>query len=258
VFIARRHLAVALAGIPASAFVFAAVVPLHQRFAIWIVPALYAGVALLIDRLIAAGAASFARRQWPLVGAAGLALAVQYPMVSEVLVRGKVDIAIRLRAVHKHRLDDRAAVRWLMSHAQPGDALITTHLSLPAVWWYGNIPLSDEAGAGGILRAGGPVYEVDFPADCRSRTVQDTVRNRSRVLLYLGFDVIDGLDRILLRNLSQLGDVTAQAAFGDLGRTAVIDLRIPPSTRMMQLERDSTLGKEAPDVCVSLQRAKRW
>ena len=206
----------ALAGIPASAFAFAAVVPLHQRFAIWIVPALYAGVALLIDRIVAAGAAAFARRQWPLVGAAVVVLAVQYPMVFEVLDRGKVDIAIRLRAVHKHRLDDRAAVRWLMSHAEPGDALITTHLSLPAVWWYGNVPLSDEAGAGGILREGGPVYEVDFPADCRSRTVEDMLRNRRRVLLYLGFDVIDGLDRILLRNLSQLGDVTAHAAFGDL------------------------------------------
>jgi hypothetical protein len=258
VFSGRRQLSWALAGIPASAFALAAVVPLHQRFSIWIVPAMYAGVSLLIDRAVGSAAAAFARRQWALFAVAALVLAVQARLTSDVFIRGKADIESRLRSALKHQLDDRAAVRWLMSQAQPGDVLVTTHLALPAVWWYGNIPLSDQGGAGSTLRDGSPIYEVDITTECGSRELDDALRDRRRVLLYLGFDVIQDFDPILLRNLSQLGDMTANAAFGELGRAAVIDLRLPPSNRIMQLQRDSVLQNAAADGCVSVKTARRW
>ena len=258
VFSARRHLAWAFGGVPASAFAIAAVVPLHQRFSIWIVPALYVGVSLLIDRAVTVARAAFGRRQWALLVAAALVLAVQYRLTSDVLIRGRGDIGNRLRSVHKHRLDDRAAVRWLMSQVQPGDVLITTHLALPAVWWYGNIPLSDERGAGSVLHNGSPVYEVDFTTECSTRHLDEALKNGRRVLVYLGFDVIQGFDRILLENLSRLGAMTANAEFGDLGRTAVVDLRIPPSDRIMQLERDSAMQNGAVRGCVSVRPARRW
>ena len=155
-FSARRPLGIVLAGIPVSAFAFAAVVPLHQRFSIWIVPALYAGVALLIDRAYGVGRAAFARRRWPLVVAAALVLLVEFRLVSDILARGKTDLDARRRSTVKHQLDDRAAIGWLRSHSEPGDALITTPLALAAVWWYWKIPISDEAGAGRFLPDGGP------------------------------------------------------------------------------------------------------
>ncbi len=60
----KRPLGLVLAGVSLSAFAFAAVVPLHQRFSIWIVPALYAGMALLLDRAVSLGGDAVARRRW--------------------------------------------------------------------------------------------------------------------------------------------------------------------------------------------------
>ena len=53
---------------------------------------------------------------------------------------------MRLERAHgsKHGLDDRAAVRWLMRQRQPGDAVMTTRLAWPAVWWYGEISIGNE------------------------------------------------------------------------------------------------------------------
>ena len=192
-FSARRPLGIALAGIPVSAFAFAAVVPLHQRFSIWMVPALYAGVALLIDRAFGVGRAALARRRWPLVVTAALVLLVEFRLVSDILTRGKTDLDARRRSTVKHQLDDRAAIGWLRSHSEPGDALITTPLALPAVWWYWKIPISDEAGAGrflqdgrpclrGVLHHGLPLAATRRRAEkSRPRTSVSRIRRRRRV-----------------------------------------------------------------------------
>ena len=82
-----------------------------------------------------------------------------------------------------------------MGQWQPGDALMTTRLGLPAVWWYGMIPISDEAGAGKVLRDGSPVYEAGLTNDCPSRQLEDALQNHRRVLLYLGFDGVSA-DRL--------------------------------------------------------------
>ncbi len=236
----KRPLGLVFAGVPLSAFAFAAVVPLHQRFSLWMVPALYAGVALLIDRAVALGSHAFARRRWTLLAVAMVVLLVPFRLCADIVTRGRLHLDARRHSTHKHQLDDRAAVRWLMGQWQPGDALMTTRLALPAVWWYGMIPISDEAGAGNVLRDGSPVYEAGLTNDCPSRQLEDALKNHRRVLLYLGFDVVPAVDYVLLRNLAQLGGMTAHRRFAQLGRAAVIDLRMPASGSIMELNRTTT------------------
>lgn len=255
-FCVKRPLGFVLAGVPLSAFAFAAVVPLHQRFSLWMVPALYAGVALLIDRAVGLGSHALARRKWPLVAVAILVLLVQLHLCADILRRGRADLDARRHSTDKHQLDDRAAVRWLMSQWKPGDALIAMHLALPAVWWYGMSPISDEAGAGSVLRDGSPIYEVGFSPECPSRQLEDALKNHRRVLLYLGFEVDPRFEDVLLRNLGQLGGMSAHREFGQLGRAAVIDLRIPAAGSIMELNR--TITSEHVGGCISVRRAERW
>ena len=256
-FSTRRLLGIVLAGVPLSAFAFAAVVPLHQRFSIWIVPALYAGVALLIDRAVGIGRAASAQRRWPLVVTAALILLVQVRLVSDILTRGKTELDAKRRSTGKHQLDDRAAVAWLRSRFEPGDVLVTTPLALPAVWWYWKIPISDGTGAGRFLDDGSPVYEVRLTTDCRSRHLDDALKDRRRVLLYLGFDVDPRFDQLLLDNLSRLGRMTAHEQFAGLGRTAVIDLRLPKSDSPIRLDRPAPSGYVS-EGCVGVRQAERW
>ena len=257
VFGARGSLRL-LASVPLSAFAFAALVPLHQRFSIWIVPALYAGVACLIDTAIALGRDAFARRRWALLALSVVILFVEFRLCADIFDRGKTDLESRLRAYDKHQLDDRAAVRWLMSQWEPGDVLMTTPLALSAVWWYAAVPLSDAAGAGGLLHEGSPVYEVWHTRDCPSPGLGDVLKDRRRVLLYLGFDVEPEFDDALLRNLDQLGDATRYREFGALGRAALVDLRAPPSHNIRRLSRRAADQTRELNGCLSVKRARRW
>lgn len=92
-----------------------------------------------------------------------------------------MDLDGRRGSIYKHQLDDRAAVRWLMSQRKPGDVLMSTHLALSAVWWYGIIPISDQGGAGSVLDDGSPVYEVGPTTDCPSPQLADALGNHPRV-----------------------------------------------------------------------------
>jgi hypothetical protein len=258
VFAVRRPLGTVLAGVPLSAFAFASVVPLHQRFSIWIVPALYAGVALFIDKAIGFGSDAFARRRGALVALTMLVLLVEFRLCADIFLRGRIFLEGRSRASDKQQLDDRAAVRWLMSQWEPGDVLMTMHLAWPAVWWYAPIPISDEAGAGSFLRDGSPMYEVAHTSDCHSPLLEDTLRNRRRVLLYLGFDVDPGFDDVFLHTLGQLGGVTTHREFSAMGRAAVLDLRAPPSNSIMQLSRTPKGEQVSLDGCTSVRPARRW
>jgi hypothetical protein len=253
-----RSLGVLFAAIPVSAFAFAAVVPLYQRFSIWMVPALYAGVALLIDRAVRLARHAYARRQWALLTVATLIVLVQFWLFADIFRRGRIDLRARSSTIYKHQLDDRAAVRWLMSQRKPGDAVISTHLALAAVWWYGRIPISDAAGSGTALPDGIPVYEVEPTPDCPSTPFEEVLKRHSRVLLYLGFDVNRGFDRVLLRTLAEHGSMTAHAEFSELGLAAVFDLQMPASGEIVQLKRTATEEPVSSSDCINVRPAKRW
>ena len=59
-----------------------------------------------------------------------LVLFVQFQLFRDIFTRGRVDLEGRHGSIYKHQLDDRAAVRWLMSQRKPGDVLMSTHLAL--------------------------------------------------------------------------------------------------------------------------------
>jgi hypothetical protein len=258
VFGARRRLAGLLAAVSLSAFAFAAVVPLYQRFSVWIVPALYVGIALLIDRAIELGGYAFRRRQWPALPVVLLVLVAEYRLCGNIVARGKLYLDARRHATDKQQLDDRAAVAWLMNHWEPGDVLMTTHLAWPAVWWYGPIPISDATGSGGFMRDGSPMYEVEHTFDCHTPLLENTLKNRRRVLIYLGFDVEPRFDDVFLHTLGQLGGMTTHGEFSVLGRAAVIDLRVKPSDSIMQLRRKPKNEPVGLEGCINVRPAHRW
>lgn len=258
VFARKRTLGLALVGVPPSAFVFAALVPLSQRQSIWIVPALYAGIALLIDWAIRSCKHTFVRRRWSLLILSLGVVFVGARLCVDIYHRGRSEVEARLHATHKHQLDDRAAIRWLLSQRQPGDVVMTTPLATAAVWWYGDIPVSDEGGSGTVLRDGSPVYEVDHTSDCGSPKLEETLRDRSRVLLYLGFDVDPVVDDVLLRDLSRISNLTTYREFAALGRAAVLDLRATPSGNLVQLRRPFSGERPTIRGCTSIKRARRW
>ena len=51
----------------------------------------------------------------------------------------------------------------------------------------------DESGAGSVMHDGSPVYEVGLPTASRGNSRRSV--NQPRIL-YLGFDVIQGFDRV--------------------------------------------------------------
>lgn len=128
-----------------------------------------------------------------------------------------------------HALDDRRAVQWMLQQHQPGDVLLTTHLALPAIWWYGGVPLTGP-GSGGALPDGSPILEVGYlppGSRCNAGALAHALEGRRRVIVYFGFrfdDVPDGFDGLLLEELSELGMVRAVESFTDVGRAAVFDL----------------------------------
>jgi hypothetical protein len=257
-------LGVVFAGTVLSAFVFAALglVPLHDRLALWIVPALYVGVALLLDRSLRAGRAAFARRSWVAVALAGVAACGALVVFGDVLRQGTV--ALRLEQSRtNHGLDDRTAVRWLMAQRRPGDAVITTHLGWPAIWWYAGLapPGGGEAWRGlpaetiTMLEAR---YENAGP--CPSGQLQAMLSGHPRTLVYLGFpDEPDVLSEALLRALAAEGALTAFREFGELSRAAIVDLGSPGLDVPYTTHRAGTARRRARvDGCMDVRPARPW
>ena len=84
-----------------------------------------------------------------------------------------------------------------MQQRQPGDALMTTRLGWPAVWWYGRISIANPEALGRPQPDGGgmdQMVHVPQASACQGRIRSMTSwRNQRRVLVYLGFrDVPEG------------------------------------------------------------------
>ena len=158
----RPALGLVFATAPLSAFAFAGLrlVPLYERLSLWMVPALYVGVSLLVDRAVRVGRDAYHRRRWIHLAFAVLLAVAEVRLCAEIINRGWGNLKLDHAYGSKHGLDDRAAVRWLMRQRQPGDAIITTRLAWPAVWWYGDIAIGNEETAAGRLADGSVMYEV--------------------------------------------------------------------------------------------------
>lgn len=266
VFSARRVMGLLLAAIPLSAFALASfgLVPLYQRFSLWIVPALYLGIALLVDWAMRSGLAAFRRRRWLRVAVAASAAFVVFRLSADIVGRGLEDLARARPRDSKQRLDDRAAVRWLISRRRPGDVLLTTHFGWPAIWWYGGIPIAGTDTAVSRLPDGSPAYEVVHrrdPSDCPRNHLDDALRGQSRALVYIGFrDFPDGFDDLLLGSLGRTGAITAYSEFAGLSRVAEVDLSVPGSEELTSalLNRRAERAAVPLDGCVQVRPIRRW
>jgi hypothetical protein len=76
-------------------------------------------------------------------------------------------------------------------------------------------------------------------------------------VFYLGFDIPDGFDMILLNRLNELGALTTYKRFGK-GYTAAIDLRRPPTGRVLLPGREPMDSRARARDCIAIHDAKRW
>ena len=260
----RPALGLVFATVPLCAFAFAGLrlVPLYQRLSLWIVPALYVGLALIVDRVARIGRDAIHRRQWTHLMLAALVALAALQLCDDIFGRGKEDMRVARPPDNKHQLDDRAAVRWLMRQRQPGDAVMTTHLGWPAVWWYGDIPIGNRDVAGGLLPDGSAMYEVSHESvetTCGRNELRDALKDRRRVLVYLGFrDVPSGFDDLLLHSLEELGTISAYYEFSQLSRAAVIDLDASGPEAATPRLRTTASATVKLDGCVGVRPALRW
>jgi hypothetical protein len=264
----RPALGLLMVSVPLSAFALAGMrlVPLHERLSLWVIPALYMGVALFADGVERLGRRAISNRSWIESSAAIVLGLVALFVCLDISRRGKDDYLGNRPVDSNHGLDDRAAVRWLMARRQSGDALLTTRLGLPALWWYGGVPISDP-GAGMRQTDGSPVLKVEhnWPGpECRTYALRNLVRDQQRVLLYLGFRVDDwprAFDDWLLGALSQLGTMTAQRAFAEHSRVMIFDLRFPVSGEGSAATREDIAAILKPPPasgCLTVQVPVRW
>jgi hypothetical protein len=231
--VARRGASGAVfTAVPISAVAFTAFrfVPFFERLSLWFVPSLYVGVAYLADSAFHLIRLTYSRRQWIRLLPAVIVLAVVSRTGFDMLARGIEDIRGNRPRTSNRGSDDRKGVRWLMSLRQPGDAIVTTRLAAPAVWWYGDIPLS-AAGAGAIVQPGdSPILRATYVppgSDCPRDDLQNALKMQQRALVYFGFrfETPNGFDDLLMERLTELGRVTNDRRFADTGRAVVVDLR---------------------------------
>ena len=261
----KRALGLAFATAPLSAFVLCAagIVPLYERFLLWIVPAVYVGLALSIDRTARMIYDAYGRRRWTAAALPALVLITAGVVCHDIYTRGRTDM-IHRTGEHKHHLDDRAAGRWLMSQLQPGDAVLTTRLAWPALWWYGNVSIARTSTDGVVRHPDGiPLLEVDYGepgSECSDGRFQMELRNYRRVVVYAGFEAKPGFNYLLLHALDELGEIEVFREFSLRGRGAIINLQHPAASELTLPKVSSTTMPHTPplDGCARIGPARRW
>ena len=260
----HRRLGIVLATIPLSAFVFAAAraVPLFQRVSLWIVPALYLGVALVVDRAVRLTFDAPARKRY-LQLALGICVAAGgIRLTSDIVGNGRSDHPINRPVPSWQALNDRDAVRWLMRHRQPGDAFAATRLAWPALWWYGNLPLPAADPAIQARRETPAMYEFVHlsDVDCSDRlsalpftataacspTLVSPNRRRASLICCSG-------------TLDDLGAVVAYSEFSEHSHAFVIDLRANGADSTVIPQRQKRPDEAGPLAgCVGARPMRRW
>jgi hypothetical protein len=260
--------------VPLSAAVLAVLhlVPTFERLALWVVPALYVGVGLCADASL-----SLASPPAPAPATAGrkdrrgrLALAVVAAVGAGAVC---VDIfqqgtaALSARPQSNYGLDDRRSVRWLMTMRQPGDALMTTHFGLAALWWYGRLDISGPL-RGGSLRDGTPIFEVGHlppgrDCDQAAERMNAALNGHARVLVYLGFRLnveAPGFDRLVLEHLGRRGSLVGYQPYAEESRVAIFDLGKAPLKKVTIPLAPGEHPAEMPAAigCLAIKPASRW
>ncbi len=243
--------------VPLSAFLWTAVrlVPMSERLTLWIVPALYVGMALSADAAVRWTLAGIGRRKLLRAVAGVVTAAAVTILFLDILHNGMTYIALRAPDAN-HELDDRGAVGWLSRQARDGDVWIATWNSLPAIWWYA-APQPDR-----MLESG--FEETLSPCGGREIGAALAAGGYQRALVYFGFghNIPPEYDDAMMRRLSGIGLVTGYRRFGRLGHAVVVDLHSSPSRQaatLSELAGDPALqGPHRRIGCVTVKPARPW
>ena len=253
--------------VSACVFSIAGLVPLKDRLALWIVPALYASVALAADGSFDYARIALTRRSLTALAVAVLAAVLVWPPSVEMVQRGRENLI--LRPDENHGLNDRAGVRYLMVQRRPGDILIATHFGLPAVWWYGGIDIGDPNAGRRHPGDGSRVFELThhWPDSPLCRRVEGTTQPQralagaSRASLFLGFDsrIPPGLQELTLNTFNEFSKLVSYKLISNEGAVAIFDLEVPPEPGAAS-DRSNWRRDPSPELagCVVLVPARRW
>jgi hypothetical protein len=185
-------------------------------------------------------------------------------VAGDVVWRGAV--ALARKPLSNYGLDDRSSIRLLLAAHRPGDAIVTTHFGLVALWWYGGLDISDIERSG-HLPDGSPVFElrhVPDDRDCeRAEAELDSAFNgRDRVAVYLGFrlNVLpEGFDKLVMRDLGRRGSVVNYKQYADESQVVIFDLGRPTPGHSASTRPAEASGSSAmPSGCVAVMPARRW
>lgn len=249
-----RPLALALVTVPVSMLLLAGVrlVPFYGRFALWMVPALYAGIALLADRALWLARAHSPQRALRLAAAlaiAALVLTASY----DIAALGWQDFRTTRAPIINRGLDDRASTQWLVSQRRPGDAVLTSRLGWPALWWYGQTRPASGPGD----------FAVDYHpsgVECDPDGLRQGLRQYKRAIIHIGFpDVPEGFGELLLRQLDRIGAIDEYREFSHIGFVAIADLHTP-NPEQISLD---VIARRAPqpaplEGCISMAPSTVW
>lgn len=262
----RPALGLAFAAVPLSAIILAVlhIVPPAERLALWVVPALYVGIALCGDAAISLLGRPW---RWRIVQWTGAGVLGAIAMLVGVDVARRGAAAIEARPLSNYRLDDRNSVRVMLALHRPGDALISTHFGLAGLWWYTRVNLA-HPDQGSRLADGTPVFEIGHVAPgegCRQSTERVAVafKDLARVIVYLGFRTNvepPGFDNLVLEELSRRGAMVAYREDSEDGIVAAFDLTVPPLQLPLVRPGPITDSRKipVPAGCLAVRPARRW
>jgi hypothetical protein len=260
--VTRRHLLGAMfASVPVAGFVLAVIrqVPLEDRLALWIVPSLYAGIALLLDAGIHLGRSQHGRRRLAMA-LGGVLAAGAFVVGAHVIVRGYRHLDVGVPAVSNRDLDDRSAVAWLQARHRPGDVIVTTQLGWPAIWWYAGLSIREHA-LGRELPDGTAVLTASQErerSNCRQQFFE-ALKGRERVLLYAGFpDEGVSFYDAFVSAVEPYGIVIDFARFGATSLVAVVELFVPSGVTFLGDTNITPSDHPMQPGCVTLRPARRW
>ncbi len=260
VLIAKRlTMGLIVLSVPLTASVLALfhVIPFTDRLALWITPALYLAIAAAAGHIFEHIGAPRSMR-WFASAAAALVFGVTaWTVVRDIVEKGSERVIV---GGNNHGLDDGRGIRLLMRQRQPGDVMLATHLSLPALWWYGGVNTDEPHRGQTVTTDGSRILEIRhtwFAAEgCRRTTrlrmLSDALAGASRAAVYLGFgsDVPKGFQLLVLDDLGRLGLRVFYSRVGEEGVAAIYDLTQPPEPALA--------NAPSIDGCVGVRAAQRW
>src|SRR5262245_40579965 len=261
----RQMVGVMFATVPLAALVlaFLHVVPTFERLSLWVVPSLYVALALCADASVWLATRHQSR---PFIAAAAAAIAGISVLVvtGDIVWRGAGALAGKEHS--NYGLDDRSSIRLLLASHRSGDAIVTTHFGLVALWWYSGLDVSN-AERTGHLPDGSPLFELRHVADERdceqaSAELNSMVSGRDRIVLYLGFrhNVLpENFDKLVMRDLTRRASLVTYKAYTDVSQVAVFELRRdtqPQDVRAQDAEVPDSAGM--PPGCIGVTPARRW